>query len=330
MPTAHRESRPWSDRSREIGAVALAGTSLTLLAWMSLGVPGTIVLALVTACALQGLGWGGLQLIGMLAGSVLALALGGLIAPMLDGLVSSTLNTHGMQTRMISVLLAMLVITLAIAWPTGWYIRRQLHGLAPLARWNGWLGAGLGAAEGLLLGMAVLWTALALEPVARARLRVERGPDGGGGVASDQRTGVAGQVVRLAEAVRGSALGPIATNTSPLAGSELLALAEAFAAVSRSEKAMRTFLDHSAMREIESLPSVVDALARLKQDATLRPLFERGSAVSAETLLAIMQSDAVVAVLDEGSLVRDLSPRLIAIRATLDEARRVAEAEGGG
>jgi len=322
--TGEREPPPAVDW-RSVGSVALAGCSLTLMAWVIGGWSAAVVLAVATACAAQGMVWGGLQLAGMLVGTVLALLLAGPIAPVLDALVAGALGTSGLQTRMLSLALAMVGITLVVALPAGWAVRRWMRGRGSAARWNGWLGAALGSVEGVILGMALLWVPLALEPVARARIHAERGPDGGGGVA-DGGVGAAGMVARLAQAVRESRVGPLATATSPLAGSELLALAEAYAAVSRSERAMRAFLDHGAMRELETLPSVIAALARLKQDPALRGLFERGSAVSAETLMAIVQSDVVLEVLDEGSLVRDLSPRVGAIREALEAARRFAEA----
>ncbi|MGD9688675.1 MAG: CvpA family protein [Phycisphaerales bacterium] len=307
------EVAPRVDR-RVALAILAAGAFFGMTAWLAGAVPLALMLGVASACAAQGWWRGGGEVAGLLAGTLLAVFFAPWLGPILDKPVAVVLGTKALQTRVFSISVTFVIITLGVAVAASFGTRRLVRSEPLLHRWNHALGAGIGLIEGSILAMCVLWVPLALAPIAGARL------------ASGEEHAPSQAVVDFARQVRESSLGTLAERTSPLHGSELLAMAEDFAIVSRSPKAMAFFTEQPVMKRLKEMPSVVEALERLKQDPELNGRFSQSSAVPAETLFAIMRSDVVLDILDHSPIVSDLRPMLRdireALRAAKDEAMR--------
>ncbi len=247
----HAPARPSAADARILRGIIALGAFLVLIAWISGSNPAALVLAVVFACTAQGWWRGGGEIAGLLIGTVLALLVAPALGPGFDAPVAALFGTAGVQTRAVGITLTFVAVMLTVTVAARFGARRWMRGRAARVRWNRAAGAGIGLVEGSILGLALLWIPLALEPVARARLGAE-----------DAGNPAARRVVNLAQQVRDSGLGRLAERTSPLRGSEILAMAEDFAIVSRHRAAMAFFVDQPVMRRVKELPSTT----------TLRPL----------------------------------------------------------
>lgn len=292
---------------------------LLVLIWLLAMVFGDLVVricaSVVVLCALQGLWRGAAELVGLLAGTLVAILAAPSLGRACEGLVSSVVGTGGLVNRFLAIAAAGGLIIAGVTIAVSVVARRVLGRSSWLEGSNRLLGMGLGAAEGIIIALAVLWIPLTLEPVAAARL-AEQELEGAGG-----RKGVPGAVMAWADAVRGSALGGVARGSNPIGDSKVLKICRDFAAVSRSDKAMAVFLDSDVMTHVRKTPSVEQAMAIAREDPALAPLLE-GRGVSASMLREIMESPAVLRILDETTLLSDVGP----MTGGLEEALRKAKA----
>lgn len=295
-------------RRAKVGAVAL-GVAVLLLALAVGSVPTKIVVCMMCLGLLQGLWRGASQLVGIVAASLVALLVAPPLGRALEGTVAAMTGLGGVLNRMVAVVLVGVIIAVAGSALVGVYVRRQLRDRPALARWNSLAGGALGLVEGVILGMAVLWTGLALEPIA-APQAAETSDTGG----------VARGVKRFAENVRGSALGGVARATNPIEGSLLLSLASDFVAVSRDEAAMQYFMSTPVMQEIGGMASIAHARDRIHADEHLRVILEQ-EGVTTATIRTILESPTVLAIFDETTVVNDLAPRADALVEAIREAR---------
>ena len=295
-------------RQARLGAVAFA--ALVLVVAVAFGsTPTKIVACMMCLGLLQGLWRGASELVGLVAASMVALVLAPPVGRALEGAVGGVTGMGGVLNRMLAVGVVAVVVVAIGAGVIGVFARRALKARPVLARWNSLAGGALGLVEGVILGMAVLWTGLALEPIAAPQ-------------ADDpaESSTVAKGVKRFAENVRGSALGGFAQATNPIEGSRLLSLAGDFVAVSRDEAAMEFFMSTPVMQEIGSLPSVAAARDRVHNDPQLRALLEE-EGVTTGTIRMILESPTVLAIFDETTVVRDLAPRGDALVRAIGEAK---------
>lgn len=275
------------------------------------------VLGCAAICMAQGFWRGAAEIAGLLIGTIAAMILAPGIGRATEGVLAGVLSTGGIAGRLLSTAIVFVLVCM-IVWAVVSFIAKRIMKRRPEWKaWDRWLGGGLGMLEGLLLGMALLWIPLAIEPIAHGTLP----PFESQGTEPPAQSSGAKRIVVFADLVKRSALGGIAQATNPADGSALLAFAEDFAVVSRNEAALTMFVRSAAMQSIQELPSVVEAKRRLEQDPELRELI-RGEGVPTDVLMRIMKSDAVLRVLDETTLLEDLSPRAAEIGAALSEARR--------
>jgi hypothetical protein len=198
--------------------------------------------------------------------------------------------------------------------------RRYLKARPQLARVNTYAGAGLGLIEGTILGMAVLWTVLALEPIAQSQVAADTQPSY---IVPDETKAsnpVARHVISFAALVRDSSLGGAAQATNPIEGARLLTLSNDFAAIVRDEEAFNYFMQTPVMLEIKELHSITAALERTKADPELTALFN-DKGVSADTIRAVLESKTILDIFDHTSAVSDLSPKMDALIAAIAEAK---------
>lgn len=308
-----------SDDSRAnlvwIGGAALLVAVIALLFG---GTPAKVVGVVTALAVLQGLWRGAAEGIFVLGATVAALLLAPSFGRALEGSVASVLGTRGLMNRFIAIALVGAIVILGVSAISAVAARGILRRWPNLRPWNRYAGAAVGLVQGLILSLIVLWIPLALEPVARAREDRERYTD-------DVKYGVpppnepARRIIRYADEIRASALGGIAEATNPAKESRILAVAADFAAVSRDAAAMEHFLESPAVRAVLALPSVEQALGRLRAEKELQIDPERG--VSAATIMRLLQSDALLEVLDRTTVLTDLRPHAEGLIAAVAEAK---------
>lgn len=306
-------------------ALLAAGAIMSLTAALAGSAPVALVAAVVFACAAQGLWRGAAEIAGLLIGTLVALLLAPPLGRALEGVFSSALGATGVQNRLLSVAITFAGILIIVTVGAGFGASRLLKTRPQWARWNRWAGGALGLFEGGLLAMAVLWVPLAMEPVAQARVAADREAAEAEGGTAKPNAAAAG-VVAFAKAVRQSPLGGLAEATNPVQGSLILSMAEDYATISRDREALAAFVNSPVMQRIKELPSVKSAIERLKADPKLKEMFSTSSAVSPGTLLDIMKSQAVLDVLDGGTVVSDLTPLVGEIAEAMKAAKEKAKA----
>jgi hypothetical protein len=308
-------------------AVAAAAVSAMLLALVFGGVVVKVVVCVVGLSVLQGLWSGGLRLIGVVTGLVLALPVAAVLGRTLEDGVGAMTATSGLVARFISMGVVAAVVVAACSLGSRAVARRLRERYPSVKRWDPLLGAGMGLAEGSLIALMLLWGPLVLEPIARAHLS----DDGRDPRESEwQAAGVpqrpppspaARVVVAMAERVHASSLGGLAERTNPVEGSGLLSLAADFAEVSRDREAMAWLLERPVMEKIGSLPSVKDAVETLKADPELSRVFQGREGVDVADVRAVLESPTVLRLLDRTTVVRDVAPLTDELAGAIREAK---------
>jgi hypothetical protein len=156
----------------------------------------------------------------------------------------------------------------------------------------------------------MLWSVFALEPVAVTSLA--QGDEDGGNPISQG-------VVAMADAARGSRIGRIADAMNPLDEMRLFALFENALVVLNDPGAREAFVTHPAIERLRNRPTVQAAMQALADDPEIGLILETG-AVSGDQLRRLLDSDTLLAIIDDGELVADLRPMIGDIQAALDEA----------
>lgn len=287
-----------------------------------------IVLGLVAFFALAGWARGGTQIAGLVLGTILAILLAPRLGHLVETPVGNLFSTGGLAARFIAIALlglAIITITTIGLWLA---IRRWAKSDERVRHWDKRVGVGIGALEGLLVALLLLWVPLALEPVARARIAAsaEHATEPGDAPAAHARgrhgapDALSAGIVGAAERIRGSAVGGLAAATNPVAGSEIMHLAEDFAAISQDQAAMERFLQTDVMKRIQALESVNKAIDMLERDPELRR-FSDGEGVTVAGLMRILENRTILKVLDTTSVVSDLTPMAADLQAAIQRSK---------
>jgi|GEM_PF-1025376 len=286
------------DRKITVAIIASAAF-ITVCALLFGSAPIKIVALVMCLGMLQGLWRGASELVGIVIASIIAVIIAPPLGRALEDVTAGIFSTAGILNRMISILSVGLIIIVIGAIVGSFFAKRTLKKRPQWRRWNSIAGAGLGLIEGVILGMAILWTPLALEPVAATQL-----------AEADAETAspVAQGIRSFADRVRDSSLGGLAQATNPIEGSRLLSLANDFIAVARDEHAMAWFMDTPVMQEIAALPSVNQAKERISADPKLTQVLEE-EGVSVDLLRQVIESPTILEIFDRTTVVSDLSPR---------------------
>jgi hypothetical protein len=292
-----------------IGAAAAVCAGIALLFG---GLAIKVVAVVIAFAIIQGLWRGAAELAGIVAGLILAVPLAPVIGRGFEGAVSAATSTDGLMARFLAMGLAAVLIVAVVGVIVRTITKRALRSSPALRRWNPYLGAGLGLIEGGLLALVLLWAPLALEPIARAQLEPAPG--------QREPSPLAGRVVGFAEQIHDSALGPLAVQTNPIAGTELMSLAADFAAVSRDPEAMAWLMETPVMQQIEALPSLRDAVETVRGDPELSALLdERGASI--ETVKALLNSRQILELFDRTTIIRDMRPLAPRLAEAIREAK---------
>ncbi|HYE61237.1 MAG TPA: CvpA family protein [Phycisphaerales bacterium] len=303
-------SREPLDQKLRIAIVA-AAVFIVILTLLLGSAPVKIVACVMCLGMLQGLWRGASELVGIVASSLVAVIVAPPMGRALEGVTAGFTGNDGLLNRMVAVALVGLLIVIVGSVLVSVVAKRQLKKHPGWVRWNSIAGAGLGLIEGIILGMAILWTPLALEPIAATQL-----------AEADAETAspVAEGIRSFAGRVRDSSLGKVAEATNPIEGSRLLSLANDFIAVARDEDAMEYFMGTPVMQELASLPSVNQARERIGADAELTGVL-KDQGVSVEVLNQVLKSRTILEVFDQTTVVADLSPRAERLVAAIGEAK---------
>jgi hypothetical protein len=307
--------------------VALVGAGVCVAAWIVDGWTSAAALSLVTICVVQGVRLGAAVLLGVVAGSAVAMVL----APSIGGVAAPWFNTvtgaSGLVGRIVCIAIVGACI-IAIGGCAGRLARaRYLRGDARAARHDSIVGGALGLVEGGILAVGLMWVLFSLQPVARARLEAAS-PGSSADAARYVRRGdgLARLVAQAAVELGETLLGRLARSTNPIEGVRMISLAEAFAAVSRDHGALEYFVNTEAMKRLRELPSYQEGIERAQSDPDLSAFFV-ADGVPSDALLRLMSSDAVLRILDETTIAADIEPLAGDLeRALLDARSRVGMA----
>jgi hypothetical protein len=256
---------------------------------------------------------GAARALGLAIALILALLLSLPLGRLLGHAVTLVSGITGLNARFLGVAVAAIVIVASAMLAIGIPVRRWMKSRPEWKKWDRIAGAGLGAFEGAILALAILWIPQALEPIARAQVR-EAEESGQAPPAAATR------ITALAQSVRDSSLASVAAATNPVAGSDLLGLAGDFSQISRDPAAVDQFMHTDAMQRVQALPSVTKAIELLQDDPQLRALSD-GQGVSVDAIRAILESPTVLRIFDETTIVNDLSPLGNDLRAAIKETK---------
>lgn len=306
------------DRWIKIGILGV-GAVLLLLALLMGGWVTKVFVAIVVFSTWQGLWRGAAEAIGLVVATLLAVLLAPSIGKGMEGVVGGVLGTSGMLNRIISIALVGLGIIAVVGVGGGMVVKRVLKDKAAWKRWNPFAGAALGAVEGVMLGLGMMWAVLAIAPIASDQVAHPGvSAEDGSALPMNQR---AERLVRFAEDVRGSALGGIAETTNPIEGSRLMKIMQDFAAISKDPEAVRAFVDSEAMKRIANMPSIQRAKEMIDKDPQLGSLVS-AQGMSVSSLRLILESDTLLKILDETGVVGDVTPMAAQLEAAVQEARK--------
>lgn len=293
--------------------MALAGLLLGVLAWtVGASALGVLVAAMGLAAA-AGIRRGAARSLGWLLGLVLAAVLAVPLGRPLEPLLSLFCGTGGLLNRVASALAMGTVVALLSGAAMSRLVGRVVASRATLQRVDRWSGAAVGAGCAAMLALVLSWFTLAADPIARAQIEWE---DAGGPHAPP----AARPITRAARAIRDSSVGVIVLTTSPLRQADIFALAADFVAVARDPEAMAFFMESEAMRRVSELASVRAGLDAVRSDPALSGLFDDGE-VSVGDVVTVLNSPALLRVLDTTPVVAELSPHADDLALTLRQAR---------
>ncbi|MEM7756310.1 MAG: CvpA family protein [Planctomycetota bacterium] len=329
----NRRSEPSGERPVGGAAVRWGVTGgmvlLALIGFLAGGSMVGVAFGIVAVFTINGVWLGAAEQAAGLLAMILAIMLSGVVGGMLEPIVASVGQTGGVVKQLVARGLAVLVVAVPLAIVLGVVLRSQIKKLPVLMRWNTIGGSVVGAAEGTLVALLAMWIPILLGPVATAQMQAAEaqrvGDDAAYAAAANasappQSLALAELVAGWEQALRGSILGGLAAATAPTKGAEIIALTTEFAEISRDDAAMNRLLEDPVMVELGELPSVQQAMDRLRHEPQVRAAIE-GEAITPDRLWAILQSDEVTRVLDETGAMDDVSRRGALVAAAIARAR---------
>jgi len=307
--------------------IACACGAAVLLALL-LGNTFTLAAAAVVSLAtLQGLWRGGAETVSVFVAMIVAVLLGPPLGRALEAPVASAIGAGGMMGRFAAIATGVIVVVVLSSVVLALVARRFLRRVRWWRTNDRLLGAGVGFLTGSFAATLLAWSLLAIAPVAEAQLAAaRRDAEARGEAAPNSR--VSEWVVGASDKVRTSALGSVAANANPLRGAEIFSLADDFVAISRDRRAMEAFKQSEAVQDLASLSSLETAMERLRAETDLVERIEV-EGFTGEIALEAMRSPAVLRILDETRVLRDIKPRLPDLKRALQDARAIADDDDG-
>lgn len=309
---APRERSSPRQASKAQKTITLAIASVALLAMVVSLVLGNVVTAIVVSIialtVLQGLWRGAAEVFGIVVAMFVAVLLAPPLGGLFEGVTSSLFNTGGIMNRLLSMGMAALLVTVAIAGGAGALARRFLKKRPDLQAINRHVGAALGLVEGVFLSLLLLWSLFMLEPIARSQ------------AAGDQPNPLAERVVRVTDEARRSTFAAVAQATNPLSDMELVALLTDFAHVTAHPEAREHLLASDPVKRLQNLPALIAAMDRVKADPELAGLIDEDG-LTPDDVKTFLNSPTVLKIVDDGAAARELKPLAEDLKKAIREAK---------
>lgn len=268
-----------------------------------------IILAVIT---INGYGLGGSKVAAALGGLLIAPLLGVPLGRLLESLFSGVLGTTGLTNRVISILIMGTVVLILVSTGLQFVVRSVVKQNPHWKRHDRLAGAGLGLVEGVLLGLVMIWTVLALAPIAETSVAQfeERG---------EPPNQLATAIANLADSAQGSAIGNLAASMNPL-DNRLIELLHKGLVMLNHPEARKAFLQHPAIEAIQHRPAVEDALSRFASDAEIMAIVESEDGITGAGMRTILDSPTLLGILDETTVLEELSPIADDIEQAINDA----------
>jgi uncharacterized membrane protein required for colicin V production len=337
------------DAQRRQGRLLLLGIAavglLAIALAFAFGSPVTQVLVVVvTLTTFQGAAIGAAETAGLVVSLLLAALLAFPIGRLIEDAVGGALGVTGLMKRGAGVAIAAVAVLLVGSLLFG-FISRRVFRKNRRGMTDRSIGGALGLAEGVFLGLFALWALMAIEPVAQSRLasaqtspsvpaetnpspsaspvpKADAAPPEPTTAADETSNALARRVLAVTESARGSAFGRLAQTTNPFEETPVVRMADDYLVVVRDPDALAWFLESDAVRRFNETPSVRRAIETLQSDPEIRAAIQGG--LDRGGLRSILDSDEVLRVLDETTVIEDIEPIIEDLRAALDEAKHRA------
>ena len=295
-----------------------------IMLWLTTGWVTAVCIGLIGFCVIQGLWRGAAEIVGVVIGLVLALMLAKVLGRACEGTIGGLTGTKGLLARFVSTLVCGVVIAILVWGVVSIFAKRWMKEKPQWKDADKFAGAGIGAVEGVLLSMVVLWVPLAVRPVANMRATMDRELAMTQGMTQEEATKAVGplarRVLEIAEDVEKSTVGSVAQSTNPIEDAGAISLAEDFIAVTRDPEAMEKLAKTEVWQRFMNLQSMQQARQLMEQDATLKPIIE-SKGVSIDAIRELLESDTTLKILDTTTIVSDLNGMKDELAAAIRQAR---------
>ncbi len=295
-----------------------------VMLWLTTGWVTAVCNGLVGFCVIQGLWRGAAEIVGVVIGLVLALMLAKVLGRAFEGTIGGLTGTKGLLARFVSTLVCGAVIAILVWGVVSIFAKRWMKEKPQWKDADKFAGAGIGAVEGVLLSMVVLWVPLAVQPVANMRATMDRELAMTQGMTQEEASKAVGplarRVLEIAEDVERSTVGSVAQSTNPIEDAGAISLAEDFIAVTRDPEAMEKLAKTEVWQRFMNLQSMQQARQLMEQDSTLKPIIE-SKGVSIDAIRELLESDTTLKILDTTTIVSDLNGMKDELAAAIRQAR---------
>lgn len=321
MALADEQPAPAS-RSRR-GFLIAVGAGLVLIALaLLLGGPTTkVVVTLVVVTTLLGAWRGALETGAFVVALIVATLIAFPLGRALEDQIGAALGLSGLDKRGASIAVVALAVLMASSVLTGMLAKRLKKKWPTVAKADRPVGATLGFLEGVLLTFLVLWGAFAIQASAQQRVDQNAAARQAGAGPSENSLSerLARGVLAFATDATTHRIGSIAAKRNPIAELQAVTLAEDYLDIANNPEAMRVFQESDAIRRIQEHPGFQRALEALRSDPQVQAALDRG--LDPQGLAAIRKSDAVLDIIDDPDLLREVEVFADELRAALDEAK---------
>lgn len=329
-----REPKPSGPVSLRVRLIVLAGViAISLTAGLVTGsLAAGVMFFIIGFFAFRGLSQGLSGGVATIIAFIIAALAGPPLGHLLEPVLAGTLGVTGLAGRGLSLGLGGMVVFLVASGVLRVAVRRALKGRQLVQKFDALAGTLAGGLIGLLVSFFCAWILLALAPPL---------PAGTSALAAGSATGQAEDtedaptpnpaleaITRMANALRGTAIGAAAQATMPGDETRILALAGDFAFVARDPVARQHLMDSDVMQQIRNLPSATAAADRAKADPQLRHIIEDG-AITPGDISLIAQSPTITEIVDHTNFVREVTPLLPQLEEAIRQAKASVAAKQG-
>ncbi|MGB7348189.1 MAG: CvpA family protein [Pirellulaceae bacterium] len=264
--------------------------------------------AIVLFCALAGFRMGLMRM----AASIAAFAAAVYFAPQLgltyERSFSEWAGTTGLLNRFLAIASIGLVISLLATLVLSAITTRMLRRRPLLARMNGWLGFGAGAAQGAVVVLLFLGGLLIVEPMQLQLANQDANATTSTRPETSQR--MTDALLTVADHTHRSRLGPVIEQYNPFERFEPLKkldqIQTSVRVLSNPQK-IEELLHHPAITELQQRPEVKQAVANLMDDKEIREVLHSGKSIDRNTAIQLLSHPAIMELIDQPGFIEEAS-----------------------